>query len=310
VQSITCEKCEGSVPLGETLKVRGSAVCKACAESIFAAEKIPAKQVERQIDPTVCVGCGLDNGNAELTKLGQFPVCPACETLFKNRPFPGWVKAALVGMVVLVVSMMAWNWRFVRAYYELRCSMAAMNVGDLERGATHFMSVAKLVPENTDIQTYGRFYEGMLLLNQNKSAEALKRLQSCKGRVADEPFLDDLIMSAQVGVAFDQGDYDEFLALALQMDARHKDDPAYVGQLASAYACKYAETSDEQYKVKSLAALDRARTLASSKPEYEEYYAEYEPRILHRLYTRQIISRNEFNKRYPNGWTQKDEETP
>jgi hypothetical protein len=111
-------------------------------------------------------------------------------------------------------------------------------------------------------------------------------------------------MDAKVGVAFDQGDYDQFLQLAIEMEAKHKDDPVYVEQLASAYACKYAETQDEQYKTKSLAALDRSKTLISSKPEYQAFYAEYEQRILHRLHTREIISRSEFQKRYPNGWAE------
>ena len=307
MQNVTCEKCEGQFPFNDTLKVRGSVLCKACAESVFAEEKILANEVKRQIDPTICVGCGLDNGDAELSKLGQFPVCQACETTFKNRPFPGWVKAALVGMVILVVSMMVWNWRFVRAYYELKCSVAALNIGDLERGATHFISMARLIPESAGIQTYSAFYEGMLLLNQDKSAEALERLQSCKGRIAEESYLDELILNAQVGVAFDQADYDEFLRLALQLEATHQDDPVYAGQLASAYACKYADTKEEQFKVSSLAALDRARTMASAKPEFQASFAEYEQRILHRLHTKEIISRAEFYKRYPNGWTEEGE---
>jgi hypothetical protein len=309
LKNVTCAKCGGSFPINEALKVRGVLVCKGCAEAIFKNEKIPHNQVQKQIDPTICIRCGLDNGDADLAMLGQLPVCPACETLFKNRPFPGWVKAALVGMVILVVSALVWNSRFIHAYYELKCFQSAMVAGDLQRGATHFISASRLVPENAELQAYGSFYKGMLLLSQDKSAEALKLLQSCVGQVAPESNIDELIMNAKVGVAFNQGDYDQFLQLALEIDAKHKDDPAYTGQLASAYACKYAETQDEQYKTKSLAALDRSRTLVSSKPEYKTYYAEYEQRILHRLRTREIISRSEFQKRYPNGWTEEAEKT-
>lgn len=302
VRNVTCEKCQAGFQVNDTLKVGGSFVCRACAEAILNSQKVPADQVQQQIDPTICIGCGLDNGDADLAKLGQLPVCPACEALFKNRPFPGWVKAGLVGMVILVVFTLLWNSRFIHAYYELRCFGPAMAVGDVQRGAAHFVSASRLVPENEELQAYGAFYEGLLLLSQDKPAEALKLLQSCRGRVAVESDLDDLIVNAQLGVAFDRGDYDEFLQLALRMNDKYKDDPAYAGQLASAYACKYAETEDEQYRIKSLAALDRSNTLTSARPEYEEYHAEYEQRILHRLYTREIISRSEFNKRYPNGW--------
>jgi hypothetical protein len=290
--------------MNEALKVRGILVCGACAEAIFENEKIPRDQVQRQIDPTICIGCGLDNGDTDLAMLGRLPVCPTCETLFKNRPFPGWIKTSLVAMVILVVSIFAWNSRFIRAYYELRCFASEMAAGDLQRGAPHFISASRLVPENAELQAYGAFYEGLLLLGQDKSAEALKKLQSCVGRVAAETNIDELITDAKVGVAFDQGDYDQFLKLALEIEAKHKDDPVYAEQLASAYACKYAETQDEQYKTKSLAALDRSKTLVSSKPEYQAYYADYEQRILHRLHTREIISRNEFQKRYPNGWAE------
>jgi hypothetical protein len=295
--------------MNEALKVRGVLVCGTCAEAIFKNEKIPHNQVQRQIDPTICIGCGLDNGDADLAMLGQLPVCPACEALFKSRPFPVWVKAALVGMVILVVSILVWNSRFIRAYYELKCFASAMAAGDLQRGAPHFISASRLVPENAELQAYGPFYEGLLLLGQDKPAEALKLLQSCVGRVAAESNIDELIMNAKVGVAFNQRDYDEFLQLALETEAKHKDDPVYAGQLASAFACKYAETQDEQYKTKSLAALDRSKTLVSSKPEYKGFYSEYEQRILHRLHTREIISRSEFQKRYPNGWTEEAEKT-
>ena len=310
VKQVTCEKCEEGFQINDTLNVRGDVVCGPCAESILTREKIPADQVQQQIDPTICIGCGLDNEDADLATLGRLPVCSKCEALFKNRPFPTWIKAALVGMVILVVSTLVWNSRFIHAYYELRCFGSAMNAGDIQRGAAYFLSLSRRIPENKNLQAYAAFYEGVLLLNQDKSAEALKLLESCRGRVDEESGLDVLIMNAKVGVAFDQGDYDEFLRLARQMSEMHKDDPTYIGQLASAYACKYAETQDEQYKVMSLMMLEQARTLASANPEYEAYHDEYAQRILHRLHTRQIIDRDEFYKRYPNGWTKEGDKTP
>jgi len=271
-------------------------------------EKIPVDQVQQQIDPTICAGCGLDNGDAEFVRLGPLPVCSACEALFRNRPFPIWIKAALVGMIILVVSTFVWNSRFMSAYYELKCFESAMSAGDTQRGAAYFASLSRRIPENKDLQAYRAFYEGILLLNQDKSAEALELLESCRGRIDEESGLDILIRNAKVGVAFDRGDYDEFLRLAQELSGLNQDDPIYAGQLASAYACKYAETQDEQYKVKSLIALEQARMMTSMNPEYEAYHDEYAQRILHRLHTREIIDRDEFHKRYPNGWTKEGEE--
>ncbi|MFC1634086.1 hypothetical protein ACFL5Z_04540 [Planctomycetota bacterium] len=310
MKQVTCEKCEEGFQINDTLKVRGDVVCGPCAESIVTKEKIPANQLQQQIDPTICVGCGLDNGDADFVRLGQLPVCSACEALFKNRPFPNWIKAALVGMVILVIFTLVWNSRFISAYYELKRFESAMNAGDFQQGAAYFISASQRVPENAELQAYGALYEGMLLLGQDKSAEALKLLESCRGRVDEESGLNVLVMNAQVGVAFDRGDYAEFLRLAQQMSETYQDDPTYAGQLASAYACMYVETQDEQYKAKSLMALERARTLASANPEAEQYHAEYAKRILHRLHTRQIIKRDEFYKRYPNGWTKEGEEIP
>lgn len=310
MRKVICEKCGGEFQTNETLKIDESIICRVCAEPIFAANKIPADQIQQQIDPTICVGCGMDNGDTDLARLGQLPVCPACNELFKNRPYPAWIKAALTGMVLLVVFALFWNSRFILAYYELRRFNAAMEAGDFENGVAYCISASQHVHENAEIQAYATFYKGVLLLNQDKPAEALELLQSCRGRVRNESDIDDLIVRAQIAIAFDHTDYNEFLRLALQMDQKHKGDPTVTGQVASAYACKYAETQDEQYKTKSMAALDRARTLAKSMPEYKEYFAEYEQRILHRLHTQEIIDHNEFKKRYPNGWIKEGEEEP
>ena len=309
MRKVICEKCEGEFQTNETLKVDQSIVCVVCAESVLAEKKIPADQVQQQIDPTICIGCGIDNGDTDLAKLGQLPVCPACNELFKNRPFPTWIKAALAGMVLLVVFALFWNSRFIHAYYDVRRFNAAMEAGDFEHGVAYFISASQRVPENAEIQAYATFYKGLLLLNQDKPAEALKLIQSCRGRIQNESDIDDSILRAQIAIAFDNADYDEFLRLSIQMDQKYKGDPILTGQVASAYACKYAQTQDDQYKTKSMDALDRARILTNSMPELKEYFVEYEQRILHRLHTKEIIDRNEFIKRYPNGWTKEGEET-
>ena len=95
-----------------------------------------------------------------------------------------------------------------------------------------------------------------------------------------------------------------------ELSGLNQDDPIYAGQLASAYACKYAETQDDQYKVKSLLALERARSLSGADAQLKAAHDEYAQRILHRLHTREIIDRDEFYQRYPNGWTKEGEETP
>jgi hypothetical protein len=72
-----------------------------------------------------------------------------------------------------------------------------------------------------------------------------------------------------------------------------------VAGLASAYACKYAATGNEKFRKESLKRLDQARRLAGPKSLPMQEYVE---RIQHRLDTRQILTREEFAKRFPSGY--------
>ena len=64
--------------------------------------------------------------------------------------------------------------------------------------------------------------------------------------------------------------------------------------VASAIACKYAVSGDEKLKAEATDLLAKARAL----PHEEASFKEYEERILHRLNTREVIDRKEYNRRY------------
>jgi hypothetical protein len=108
-----------------------------------------------------------------------------------------------------------------------------------------------------------------------------------------------LILHAESGIAFDAKDYDEFLAVAQRYEHRIPDHYMGKAMLASAWACKHAETGELVFRVQSLDCLDQARTMAKGDPEF----AEYEQRILHRIHSRDIIKAEEFHRRFPDGWT-------
>ena len=92
------------------------------------------------------------------------------------------------------------------------------------------------------------------------------------------------------------------------MNAKYPDSPAYLPQVASAYACKFAVTGDEQFKLLSLNFLQKAKTLSLQQGSLADFET-YEDRILHRIETREIISADEFNKKFPNGWKIKKEQS-
>jgi hypothetical protein len=113
------------------------------------------------------------------------------------------------------------------------------------------------------------------------------------------PFFEQAELRANIGIAFNKRDYDRFLELSKQLATQVPDGPLPAGEVASAYACKFATTGKPEFKSESLKWLDQAKKLAGE--ESKEFKA-YENRIKHRLATREIITHQEFEKRFPDGW--------
>jgi hypothetical protein len=99
---------------------------------------------------------------------------------------------------------------------------------------------------------------------------------------------------------YERKDYDGFLQLA-QTTWDRDPSPHSAAMLASAFACKYAVTNDPAYRQQSLQFLAKAKELMSATKEGQEAYQEFEPRILKRLETREIISKSEYDRRYRGG---------
>jgi tetratricopeptide (TPR) repeat protein len=108
-------------------------------------------------------------------------------------------------------------------------------------------------------------------------------------------------------VAFYAGDYNTMLTLSEADWAKHPDYGS-AAALAGAYACVYASGGDEAMKEKAVAMMAKAKTLASSKEDQSDL-DEWEPRFNHRLQTRQIITREQYNSQF-RGQTAKQEERP
>jgi len=117
---------------------------------------------------------------------------------------------------------------------------------------------------------------------------------------AEYPQLTDLALAAEMydgGVDFARANYDGYLALGEKVWARQRDANS-AAVLASGLACKYAVTGDEAYRQRATEMLDTARQLAESNPDVMKNLSEYFPRIAHRLNTRQIITKQEYDRRF------------
>mgnify|MGYP000875871497 CR=1 FL=1 len=69
-------------------------------------------------------------------------------------------------------------------------------------------------------------------------------------------------------------------------------------QVASAHACMYAITGDASHKQQSVRHLEIARALIDD----DELYHSMLNHVEYRLSTREILTRDAFTKRFPNGW--------
>ncbi len=305
MQTAKCEKCGRETQINDAYKLDNITLCKECGEKIITEQK--NANIESQTDPTICIKCGKDNGSMALPLLAGLPVCHDCEEFYRHRPFPMWVKAFLLGVLAVTALVFVWNYRFFQGYIETKNSFRYFVSGDIEKAKEQMDSAVKHVPEDSELAGMAGFYKGVSAIQQEKYTEALEAFQSCRSSLKSEEWaeiLNGFTLSAQIGAAFDSNDYDKLLELSLEKYNKTPEDGQDCAQVASAYACKYAVTGDEQFKTKSLEMLDKSRTLTGDI----EFFREYEQRILHRLYSREIITRKEFNKRFPNGWKEPQKE--
>jgi hypothetical protein len=197
----------------------------------------------------------------------------------------------------VLVGSLFWNARFFLGYGEMRQAMRAFAARDSGQAARLMSAASRHVPERPELGVFAALFEGVDLLQRDKAAEALPVLVKCRGKLPPHWRVEDLLLRAEIAAAFDAKNYDRFLELALQMQQGAPNDPQAAAPAASAYACKYAVTGKEEFRQQALRLLDKAKAAGDSKE-----LREYEDRILHRLETREILSRREFQQKFPNGW--------
>jgi len=99
------------------------------------------------------------------------------------------------------------------------------------------------------------------------------------------------------GVAFEAKDYDQFLAIA---NKQWQEFPGFgtAAVVASALACKYAVTGDSKFRQQAEQMLQASHDKLGTDPAEQQSYQEYAERIHHRLDSRQIITKTEYDRRF------------
>ena len=299
---VKCAQCGQILPMKNTSKTDDRILCVDCYKKLTLTQETVVSDFKHQVDPAVCGRCGFDNGSNPLPTLANQPMCQQCADTLRNRPFPSWIKASFAGLIIFVVLAAAWNMRFVLAWKYTRVALKLMEQ-DMGQAAARVRTALSRVPESSDLQAFSAFFDGVFYLQQDKSGEALASLEKCRRRLPSTFGVDILILRAKAGVAFNARDYDGFLMIAKEMIVKKPEVHFTYAMLASACACKYAVTRDTAFHEQSMAALDRARAISGGDPSFKEY----EQRILHRLYTQEILTPEEFHRRFPNGWQQEKE---
>jgi hypothetical protein len=271
--------------------------CAACAGELKEQPEVSWVGARQGVDPTVCGWCGRDNGSSPLPSDGVAPVCSDCHERHLRYPLPLWVQLFLVVALAAAAGGMVANARFFRAWTGIRQANREMGLGLFESGATLVAAAAAQVPESQDLEALSRFYGGMSLVMQNRSAEAAPLLRQLARERPDDDGTLQLALIAESNAAFEAHQYELMYQKATELRAGAPDEDWILLRLASAVACRYAETGVERFRREAevLIRTVRGRVPAAQSGELEESIG----RILYRLDSRQIIDRDEYYRRFP-----------
>jgi tetratricopeptide (TPR) repeat protein len=132
-----------------------------------------------------------------------------------------------------------------------------------------------------------------------EEAEALMR--QAVAEYPELPQLREALPYFEGGTAFYRRDYDHLLAISENLWKAQPTSSGVAASLASALACKYAVTGDQSFKTRAEGMLEKSRQLSQGDKEAEQSYQEFAARIQYRLDTREIIGKQEYDRRFRSG---------
>jgi tetratricopeptide (TPR) repeat protein len=301
MRKVTCHDCASAdVPLNESVNVEERDYCGPCAKKNFPDEaSVAGKKIVKTLDPTICTECATDFGDTVIPKLAHYPICDPCQKAIREKTFPKWVKAFLLGIAAIVVFSFCWNWPYYQAYSDLQTANELAADGNYTKGAQLMQSASKKAPEVEDLKTLAHFFQGVAYLQTDQAAKALPLLLECEGKLPDDFDLPSLVLGAQSTIAFEKQDYEAFLKAnqsIFEKDSTVVDN--WFG-VASAYSCLYATKGTIADKNQALHYLAGADKIDSTSADCKFYHS----LIAYRIENQKMITREAFKKQFPHGWT-------
>ncbi len=197
---------------------------------------------------------------------------------------------------------------------SLLLANAALHVGDLltaqkalkAHDAGHyetsddFQAVSGLWHRATDaLEKANKASE--LAKQPGKAEEAEALMRQAAAEYPEMPQLAASIPYFEGGSAFYRRDYDRLLAISEGIWKAQPTSSGAAGTLAGALACKYAVTGDASFRTRSQEMMEKSRQLAQGDDQSEQSYREHTERIKYRLDTREIIDKQEYDRRFRSG---------
>ena len=221
----TCAACQATAPMNEAFSVVDRTLCRPCLEELLNSKpdgSLTPGSVSQLSDPTICVHCSADNGDAEWGAVAGLPACTACEVRLRNRPFPAWLKVATVVFLCIAGAAFAYNWRFFKGYLELTAGGRALEAGEIERGMALYASAAARLPEMPELSVLPNLFEAQKLVAEDKYDEGLALLDRTRPYAGPDwaGHFRSVELQAEIGKAFDRKDYDAFLKHAPKSSTR------------------------------------------------------------------------------------------
>jgi hypothetical protein len=136
-----------------------------------------------------------------------------------------------------------------------------------------------------------------LAVQDGHAAEAARMMHEAAAQYPEMPSLRIAADSYDGGAAFEQKDYDRFLAISEKAWKEHPDANSASG-MASALGCKYAVTRDESFRQRSEEMLQKAFEVAKGDAEALKVLNEFAERNKYRLESRVILTKAEYDKRF------------
>ena len=110
-------------------------------------------------------------------------------------------------------------------------------------------------------------YKAFGLMQQDRSAEALPIFEEIAREMPGEAGIRRLVLQANVGVAFDTKDYPRMVKGARELAEMSPDQAMTKLSLASAYACQFAASGDEEARKEAMSRLPTADERVTLSPD-------------------------------------------